>query len=316
MLRELTAPSGLAAEVEEGLIKLPRSLPCKLFYDGAGSALFERITTLPEYYLTRLEHQILRERSAEIAATVDENVTLVELGAGSAAKTCTLLSALAARQNNVRYVPVDISKASLDEARARVSRQCPTVCVQPAAIDFMDGLDFLQEIPGRKLIAYLGSSIGNFDPEARVGFLREIRDEAAPGDCLLLGTDLAKDPDVLFPAYNDSRGVTAEFNKNILSHVNREFSADFNLAQFRHIAIWNAEELRIEMYLESTCAQTVNVRALHLVLPLAQGERIHTENSFKFTQPVLSAMFIAAGFVLDRTWRDQKRWYAVHLARV
>jgi L-histidine Nalpha-methyltransferase len=316
MLRELSTLPAIAAEVEDGLTTVPRSLPCKLFYDEAGSALFEEITRLPEYYLTRLEHQILCEQADGIAAAVGEEATVVELGAGSATKTCTLLSAFAARQKPVRYVPVDISQTALEEAGERVALQCPGVSFHPIAADFTEGLEYLREVRGPKLIAYLGSSIGNFDPNGRMRLLRAIRKQAAPGDWLLLGTDMAKDPAILLPAYDDSRGVTARFNKNILCHVNREFSADFNIALFRHVAVWNAEELCIEIYLESLRAQEVSVGLLHIALQLVEGERIHTENSFKFTLPIVGATLAEADFVPEKTWMDRREWYAVNLARV
>lgn len=314
--REVVALPQYGEEVAERLLSLPKSLPCKLFYDAAGSALFEEITDLPEYYLTRTELAILRDRADEMACAAGPGVTVVELGAGTAAKTCTLLKALARRQMRVSYVPVDISPAALREARERVQSQLRPVLVRPVVADFSQGFCFLRAISGRKLVLYLGSSIGNFDPEAAVKMLGEIRAELRAGDALLLGTDLVKDESILVPAYDDAQGVTERFNKNILCRLNRELGAHFELDFFRHVAWWNGEQSRIEIYLESLRAQTVALRSLNLRVRLASGERIHTENSYKYTMPMVRAMLEPAGFALERTWFDKQKWFALHLARV
>jgi L-histidine N-alpha-methyltransferase len=316
IVRELVSLPPFAEDVEEGLLKRPKSLPCKLFYDRAGSALFEEITALPEYYLTRTELAILHDHADQIAFAVDPGVTVVELGSGTASKTCTLLQALSRRQLRVPYFPVDISPAALAEARERVESQCRGVSVRPVVADFGHGFAFLRDVPGRKLVLYLGSSIGNFDPEDAVAMLGQIRAELKPGDALLLGTDLAKDPAVLEPAYNDAQGVTEKFNKNILRRINRELGADFDLDFFRHVALWNASQSRMEIYLESRCPQTVNLGLLNLGVTFANGERIHTENSYKYTLSMVSDMLQPAGFWLDRTWFDECKWFALHLARV
>jgi L-histidine Nalpha-methyltransferase len=313
--RELIVLPQFAPEVEQGLIGFPKTLPSKLFYDEGGSALFEEITRLPEYYLTRTELRILRERAGDMARAVEPGVTVVELGSGTATKTCTLLQALGRRQIRVPYYPVDISPAALNEARERVEAQCPNVYVNPVPTDFSDGFGFLRDIPGRKLVLYLGSSIGNFDPDAAIAMLRSVRARLAPGDALLLGTDLVKDASILVPAYDDQRGVTAEFNKNILRRLNRELGANFELESFRHIALWNSDQSRMEIYLESLRAQTVSLGLLGLHVRFAIGERIHTENSYKYTMPMVSAMLSSSGFTLDRTWFDKRKWFAVHLAR-
>jgi L-histidine Nalpha-methyltransferase len=314
--RELIALPSYAEDVAAGLTSRHKSLPSKLFYDHAGSALFEEITRLPEYYLTRTELQILRERSGEIADAAGSGVTVVELGSGTAAKTCTLLQALARRQIRVPYFPVDISPAALGEARDRVEEQCPQSSVRPVVADFSDGFGFLHDVPGQKLVLYLGSSIGNFVPEAAVKLLSEIRSELRAGDALLLGTDLVKDPAILVPAYDDARGVTAEFNKNILRRINRELGANFDLASFRHIARWNSHQSRMDMSLETNRAQTVNVDLLQLKLKLVAGERIHTEISYKYTMSMVRTMLCKAGFKLARTWFDPQKWFALHLAQV
>lgn len=314
--REVVALPQYADEVIEGLSSQPKWLPCKLFYNAVGSALFEEITELPEYYLTRTELGILRNRADEMARAVGPGVTVVELGAGTAAKTGTFLEALARRQMRVSYVPVDISPAALREARERVQSQLCSVSVRPVVADFSHGFGFLRTIPGRKLVLYLGSSIGNFDPDAAVKMLSQIRAELQNGDALLLGTDLVKDESILVPAYDDAPGVTERFNKNILCRLDRELGANFDLDLFRHVAVWNAKQSRMEIYLESMCPQTVTLGLLNLRVKLGNGERIHTENSYKYTMPMVRAMLKPAGFALTRTWFDKQKWFALHLARV
>jgi len=305
-----------AAEVAEGLLSSPKSLPCKLFYDSAGSVLFEEITCLPEYYLTRAELEILSASAGEIAETAGSGVTVVELGSGTAAKTCTLLRGISRRQLRVPYFPVDISPAALDLARQRVVEECQQVSVHPVIADFGDGFGFLRRIPGRKLVLYLGSSIGNFDPEHAVAMLSQIREQLIPGDSLLLGTDFVKAESVLVPAYDDARGITAQFNKNILRRLNRELGANFDLESFKHLAIWNPTRSRMEIYLESLQPQNVLIRLPGMRIHLAAGEPIHTENSYKYTLPMVRDLLGAAGFILVNTWFDSRKWFALHLAKV
>lgn len=316
ILHEVVAFPPYAEEVAEGLLSRPKTLPCKLFYDAAGSALFEEITDLPEYYLTRTELSILKNRADEMARAVPPGVTVVELGAGTAAKTGTLLEALARRQMRVSYVPVDISPAALQEARERVQSQLNSVLVRPVVADFSSGFGFLSTIPGTKLVLYLGSSIGNFDPDAAVAMLGQIRAELRAGDALLLGTDLVKSKSILLPAYDDAMGITSRFNKNLLCRLNRELGGNFDLDSFRHVAIWNGRQSRMEIYLESLRTQLVILRSLNMRISMAKGERIHTENSYKYTIPTVRAMLNDAGFTLDRTWFDERKWFALHLARV
>ncbi len=293
--RELVAVPPYVDEVMNGLMARRKTLPCKLFYDDRGSALFEEITRLPEYYLTRIELEILRDRGKEIALAAGSPVSIVELGAGTATKTGTLVRAFARRQMRVKYFPVDISPAALAEAKKRIRDECPRVVIGPVIADFSNGFGFLQNIPGRKIVLYLGSSIGNFDWHAATAMLRKVRDRLNSGDALLLGTDMVKSPEILVPAYNDAQGVTAEFDKNILVRLNREFDADFDLDSFRHVAEWNPLRSRMEIYLESTRAQAVTLRTTGLIVKFAAGERIHTENK--------------------KTWYDRRRWFGLHLAR-
>jgi len=305
-----------AADVAEGLLRSPKSLPCKLFYDNAGSILFEEITRLPEYYLTRAELEILRLNAPEIAEAAGAGITVVELGSGTAVKTCTLLHGICRRQLRIPYFPVDISSAALSQARQRVEEQCSQVSVHPVVADFSEGFDFLRRIPGHKLVLYLGSSIGNFDPEAAVEMLQQIRAQLALGDSLLLGTDLVKSASVLVPAYDDAQGITAQFNKNILRRLNRELGANFNLESFQHLAKWNPVQSRMEIYLESEPSQTVHLRSLALDIHFSAGERIHTENSYKYTLAMVNDLLEAGGFTLTQTWFDPCKWFALHLANI
>ncbi len=314
--RELIGVPSYAEEVELGLVREPKSLPAKLFYDAAGSTLFEEITTLPEYYLTRTELSILTDRAHEIASAAGATVTVVELGAGTAAKTCTLLRAFTRRQIRVPYYPVDISASALTEARERVRAESESISVRPVVADFSNGFSFLRDIPGRKIVLYLGSSIGNFDPDAAVNMLTEIRRELTEGDGLLLGTDMVKSRTILLPAYDDERGVTAEFNKNMLRRLNAELGANFDLNAFRHVAVWNAKESRMEMHLESRRRQTVDISSLQMRIPFRAGERIHTENSYKYTMPMVLKMLRTSGYQLNQTWFDRQKWFGLHLASI
>lgn len=318
--------SPMAADVYEGLMKRPKSLPPRLFYDATGSALFERITELPEYYLTRTERSILAQHAREmIAATREaadafasttEDLSLIELGAGTASKTRLLIRAALERQEHLDFYPIDVSRSALDEARAHLNGDFSGLRVIPVIDDYSRGLGQLSKLPGRKLLLYLGSSIGNFEPMQAGAMLRMMRSSLRPGDALLLGTDMVKSADVLIPAYDDVAGVTAAFNKNILTHINRELNADFHLDSFRHVALWNPHCSRMEMHLESTRPQVVNLRHLGTRIHLNKGERIHTENSYKFTQGIIDSILDMSGFVPERTWTDENGWFALHLARV
>ncbi len=314
--REQVLLPAIAAEVAQGLRRSPKSLPPWLFYDQRGSELFERITRLPEYYLTRTERAILEAYAEEICRLAGSNLTVVELGAGTADKTRILLSRLLRRQLRLRYVPVDVSRAALESAEQRLRTELPQLEVHPIVADYtVDRLD-PREAPGRKLVLYLGSSIGNFEPEAAIALLTRVHAGLRPGDCLLLGADRIKSRSVLVPAYADAQGVTAQFNKNMLARINRELGADFDLANFRHIAKWNVRASRIEIYLESACRQSVRIGLLQMTVRFQAGERLHTENSYKYTDASVRRMLAAGGFVLERTFSDDRNWFGVHLARV
>ncbi len=311
---------GVARAAIDGLSAKQKTLPAWLFYDATGSRLFEEITRLPEYYLTSLEQSIFSRNAADIVAkaagSVEQPLCVVELGAGSASKTLTLLRAVMVRQGDTLYLPVDVSEAALELASKNVHAALPQVEVQPVCSNFTHDKDLNLPSMGRKLALYIGSSIGNFDPEDAIDLLRWLRSQLQPGDALLLGTDMAKDIAPLLAAYNDRAGVTAEFNKNILARLNRELEANFDLDAFEHRAIWNASQSRIEMHLDSKCNQMVHVELLHRNFGFKRGESIHTENSYKFTPQQVEEMLQKSGYVLEQSWYDDKHWFGVHLARV
>jgi dimethylhistidine N-methyltransferase len=309
----------IASAVREGLAVRPRRLPPWLFYDEAGSLLFEKITELPEYYLTRTERGILADNAEEMIARAAEGseLRIVELGAGSADKTRLLLAAAVAAQGEVLYEPIDVSATALEAARVRIEREIPGVTVAPRVMDYVHGLDLDPVGEGeRRMVLYIGSSIGNFEPQEADALLSKIRRGLREGDSLLLGVDLVKDVPTLLAAYDDAAGVTAEFNLNLLARLNRELGANFNLRAFRHKAIWDAVHSRMEMYLESLSAQKVRIRALGLNVEFVPGERIHTENSYKYAPGHAERMLENAGFAPVGCWTDSERWFAVCLGRI
>jgi dimethylhistidine N-methyltransferase len=297
---------------------VPKRLPPWLFYDEAGSRLFDEITALPEYYLTRTERLILARNSGEMIERAADGLRLriAELGAGSADKTRLLLSAAVARQARVVYEPVDVSATALLVAQARIEREIPGVRVMPLAMDYTNGFVLDSVARGeRRLVLYIGSSIGNFEPEEALRLLRKVRAQLAPGDSLLLGVDLVKDDSILLAAYDDAAGTTAAFNKNMLARLNRELSADFDPAAFAHRAVWNEESSRIEMHLVSRESQQVRLAALDLVVEFQSGESIHTENSYKYSPGQAETLLAQAGFAPAECWTDPREWFAVCLGR-
>jgi len=307
--------SPIAEDVLQGLSANPKRLPAKLFYDAEGSRLFEEITQTAEYYPTRTEFSILKEYAGEIASTAGANLTLVELGAGSATKTRALIEAILRRQLRLEFHPVDVSPAALQDAVTSLNGDYTHLHVSPIVADYTANFPPLQSLPGRKLVLFIGSTIGNFEPSEAAQFLRDIRKSLEPGDAFLLGTDLVKDARILHDAYNDKQLVTERFNKNVLSRINRELGADFDVPLFKHIALWNPVASRIEMHLESRVAQTVNVRDLNRSFHFDRGERIHTENSYKFTPASIAQVLSESGFRLEKNWTDPKEWFCVLLAR-
>jgi L-histidine N-alpha-methyltransferase len=312
--------STIADDVLSGLIATPKTLPPRLFYDDAGSRLFEQITGLPEYYLTRTERIILEANAGDIIRAAGTPLTLIELGAGTAAKTEVIVDALLRRQLQAVFYPIDVSESALRVAEEALEARFPALSVRPLVGDYSGGLSSLSRIAGRKLVLYIGSSIGNYEPEAATELLAMVRRSLSPGDALLLGADMApsmaKPKAALLAAYNDAQGVTARFNLNILARINCELGADFSLADFRHKAVWNAKKSRIEMHLESLRPQTIRIADLDAAIRFAKGETIHTENSYKFTNKMLKDIIAEAGFVIERTWTDKRKWFGVHLLRV
>jgi len=313
----------VASAVREGLTARPKRLPAWLFYDAAGSRLFDEITELPEYYLTRTERAIFAQHGRAIIAHAADGARLriAELGAGSAEKTRLLLHAAIERQRAVMYEPVDVSASALDGACRCIEREIPGVTVAPRVLDYThgDGHRFHLGAGGdgeRRLVLYIGSSIGNFEPGEAVRLLRRVRAGLKTGDSFLLGVDLVKRENTLLDAYDDAAGVTAAFNRNVLERLNRELDADFDVQAFAHCALWNRARSRIEMHLVSGKAQRVNIAALDLTLDFACGETIHTENSYKFTPGQAEALLEEAGFAPAATWTDARGWFAVCLGRV
>jgi L-histidine N-alpha-methyltransferase len=305
----------LGAEVYRGLTAIPKKLSPWLFYDQRGSELFEAITELPEYYLTRTERGIFEQYADEIVAAADtKKLAIIELGAGTATKTRLLLDAAVRRQGGVEYYPIDISTSALEEARRRIGEEQPQVSCMPIVSDYTKDMSDVHSIVGRRLVLYIGSSIGNFEPAEAGRLLRRLRGQLAPGDLLLLGVDHVKDRSTLLRAYNDAAGVTAEFNRNVLVRIQRELGAKFRPGLFRHRACWNEHESRIEMHLESLIAQEIAIPSLDLTVNFRRGESIHTENSYKFTPDGISEMLGRAGFSVRKNWSDAKKWFGVYLA--
>jgi L-histidine N-alpha-methyltransferase len=305
--------ASLRADVLAGLAATPKSLPPKWFYDAQGSALFEKITQLPEYYPTRAERSILRAVSAEIASSSGAHI-LVELGSGSSEKTRLLLDALRGAGRLREYVPVDVSESALVLAGDALAAEYPGLEVHAVASDFEQHLGLPAAGAGPRLVAFLGSTIGNMVPAQRAAFLRRVRDQLRPGDTFLLGTDLVKDPALLVAAYDDSAGVTAAFNKNVLAVLNAELGADFDLDAFDHVAAWDSEHEWIEMRLRSASAQTVRVRDLGLTVSFAAGEEMRTEVSAKFRRSGVAAELAAAGFALRSWWTDEAGQFGLSLS--
>lgn len=311
-LAEDSALQALRRDVYTGLQQTPKSLPPKWFYDSVGSDLFDQITRLPEYYPTRAEAAILRARSAEVAAASEAD-TLVELGSGTSEKTRLLLNALRDSGTLRRFVPFDVDANVLSAAAEAIQREYPGIQINAVCGDFEE---HLTEIPGggRRLFVFLGSTIGNLTPGPRAEFLAALSAVMRPGDSLLLGTDLVKDTERLVRAYDDAAGVTARFNLNVLSVINRQLGADFAVDAFQHVARWNAEEERIEMWLRSTRRQRVRVGALDLTVDFDAGEEMLTEVSCKFHSDAVGVELADAGLTRIRWWTDDAEDFGLSLA--
>jgi dimethylhistidine N-methyltransferase len=323
----LAPPEAVAVEARAGLTAHPRTLSPWLFYDEAGSRLFEQITELPEYYLTRTERSIFATHADEILRQAadggNQTLTLIELGAGTATKTGILLAAAIRQQGSVVYQPVDVSESALAEASENIGANFPEVTIRCQVSDYTREPLPLDRLPGlRTLALYIGSSIGNFSPEDARALLRNVRAQLLPGDKILLGTDLApgqhKNIATLQAAYNDASGTTAAFNRNVLVRLNRELGADFQPETFSHKALWNPRLSRIEMHLESRVRQQVHIPAnaagSALSLDFGPGETIHTENSYKFIPDSIKGLLRSADFDIASTWHDPQHLFAVTLA--
>ncbi|MFH8568312.1 L-histidine N(alpha)-methyltransferase [Streptomyces sp. NPDC017993] len=301
--------AALRADVARGLTSTPKQLPPKWFYDARGSELFEEITKLPEYYPTRAEREILLTRADHIAAATEAR-TLIELGSGSSDKTRHLLGALSGLHT---YVPVDVSESALAAAGEALLTEHPGLAVHALVADFQRGLT-LPDAPGPRLLAFLGGTVGNLLPEERSAFLRSVHDLLSPGDALLLGTDLVKDEATLVAAYDDGRGVTAEFNKNVLHVINRELGGDFDPDDFDHVAVWNPDREWIEMRLRARKELTAKIPGVDLAVSFAAGEELRTEVSAKFREESVRAELAAAGLELTQWWTDSAERFALSLS--
>lgn len=302
-----------------GLFDRPATLPPWLFYDEVGSALFERITELPEYYLTRAERAILEAHADEIVALAagDEGRRLhvVELGAGTATKSQLVLDAVVRRQGRCLFLPIDVSPTALAVASDRLGREAPHVEVRPVASTHTAALPTIRALGPTRLVLFLGSSIGNLDDDAAVGLLRAVAGTLLPGGCLLLGADRRKDPALLLPAYDDAAGVTAAFDRNVLARLVREVGAELDLDGWRHEARWNEGRSRIEMHLVARGPQRIHVPGLGTTA-FADGESIHTESSHKYDTARVERILVAAGFRRVGTFTDDDGRFDLHLARV
>lgn len=303
-----------ARDVRAGLTGVPKRLPCRYFYDGEGSMLFEEICTLPEYYLTRAEHEILDKHAATIAAGVPAEVTLVELGSGSAAKTRLLIEALLRSRERLRYVPVDISRRMLEASSQALLDHYARLEITAIAGEYEDGLELIAaETDPPRLVVWLGSNIGNLDRVEATAFLRRLRAATAVTDQVLCGVDLRKDRAGLERAYDDARGVTARFNLNLLARINRELGGRFQLGTFRHRAVYDEEAGRISMYLVSARAQRVRIDALGLDVEFAAGETIHTEDSYKYSLAEIDVLGAGGGWRVQARWLDHFGRFSVNL---
>lgn len=303
-------------DVRRGLSSQPKRLFPKYLYDELGSQLFEAICLLPEYYPTRAENEILTRYAEEIVGLTGRPNTLIEMGSGSASKTRLLIEALLRHQDELLFIPVDISASALESSSRILLQHYPRLRVEAYAAEYFNGLEELSKTQrGRTLVLFLGSNISNFEPAEAQAFLNATRKMLRQGDSLLLGVDLKKDSAVLEAAYNDAHGVTAAFSRNILARMNRELGGHFDLGTFRHRAIFNEEQSRIEIYLESDRSQTISIDRLNLQVQFAAGELIHAENSYKYDLDAIAGLALQSGFSCERTWLDEQKQFSSNLFR-
>ena len=306
-----------AEDVRRGLSEQPKHLFAKYLYDDLGSQLFEAICHLDEYYLTRAESEILTRYADEIVESVSGEKTLIELGSGGASKTRTIIESLLNQQPELLFIPVDISALALENSSRSLLRSYSQLRIEAYAADYFDGLAAIRnENHGRILGLFLGSNIGNFELNQAADFLREIRSVMRDGDALLLGADLKKDAHILEAAYNDALGVTRAFILNQLGRINRELGGNFDLWAFGLRSFYNDAASRVEVYLESLRSQSVDVRALDMIVNFDAGERIHMENAYKYDLETLRELGRRTGFKLERTWLDKQERFSSNLFRV
>ena len=306
-----------ARDIQTGLSSSPKRLFPKYLYDELGSRLFEAICEVDEYYLTRAEDKILTTHADEIVNAIPTCETLIELGSGSAQKTRKIIEALMRRRDDLVFVPIDISASALAESSHALLDSYPSLRIRSFAADYFDGLKALGPLTGDPaLVLFLGSNIGNFEPNEAVDFLRAIQRVLRPQDALLLGADLKKDARILEAAYDDSLGVTRAFIVNELERINRELAANFDLWAFGLRSVYNQTAGRVEVYLESLRSQAVEIRGLNMTVTFEAGERIHMENSYKFDLDGLKALGKQTGFELQRTWLDDRKLFSSNLFRV
>lgn len=303
-----------AEEISSSLIGNSKFISPKFFYDKKGSDLFEKICTLSEYYPTRTEIDILKNLSIELPSYLDETFRLVELGSGASVKTKLILDVFASLQDTTEYFPIDISEI-LTESSEQLLKDYDGLHITGIIDTYEGGLEFLKNYDDKKnLIIFLGSSFGNFSPNAGREFLKKINSTMKSGDLFLIGLDLIKDKQILESAYNDSLGVTAQFNLNVLSRINDELDADFNLDNFLHYSIYNKEDQRIEMYLKSLVRQSIIISKSNLLLNLEKNELIHTEYSHKYSLDQIRELLESVGFKINHVWLDDKKYFSLTLA--
>jgi dimethylhistidine N-methyltransferase len=306
--------ASFADEVVQGLTASPKRLSSKYLYDEVGSSLFEAITRLPEYYLTSAETEILRDWGWEIVRALDERIDFLEAGSGSAVKTRILINEALRVQDRLLYSPIDISTEALHESSLALVEAYPKLSIRAFAGDYFDVLTSPRlRLERRTLAMFMGSNIGNYEPPDASRVLRLLGDALRPGDGLLLGVDLKKDVESLMGAYDDIAGITSAFNKNILSRINRELDADFDVRNFKHVVHYDERRGSVDSFLEAQSAATVRLQGAGVEVSFAQGERIHTESSYKFSSEDVARLAAGAGFTVGKTWHDRRDRYSVRL---
>lgn len=301
-----------AKDIAYSLTRKNKFIPSQYFYDKRGSKLFEQICSLPEYYLTRKEIEILSSIKRELAEHLVGDYAVIELGSGAAIKTRYLFKVLSENQEKIEYYPIDISTV-VKESSEKLQNEFDNLQITGIVAQYESGLDLVKDIDSNKIIAFFGSSIGNFDQRSMSDFLRKVRNSMKPGDLFLLGLDLVKNKEILEKAYNDSKGVTRDFNLNILQRINSELGGDFDLSEFEHLAFYNPKEKRIEMHLRSKTNQEVFIKDIGLSVSLNEGETIRTEYSHKYTLSQIRKTAKTIGFGTAQIWRDKKNYFALVL---